>query len=96
MPKRNLMEVWNENIWVTTSGLFTLAPMACLVRMCKPDKILYSVDWPFAENEMGLEFMKQLEKDGMVKKEQLEQIAYKNAEELLKIRCHPGQPGQDC
>ena len=89
MPQRKLMEVWNENMWVTTSGLFTLGPMACLVRMCKPDRILYSVDWPFAENEMGLKFMEQLSKDGMVNEEELERIAYKNAEMLLKIRVTP-------
>lgn len=86
MPQRKLMEVWNENIWITTSGLFTLPPMACLVRMCKPDRILYSVDWPFAENEMGLGFLKELEKDGMITKDQLEMIAYKNAEMLLRIK----------
>ena len=86
MPKRKLMEVWNENIWITTSGLFTLAPMACLTRMCKPDRILYSVDWPFAENELGLAFMKELLDDGMVTREQVELIAYKNAETLLKIK----------
>jgi predicted TIM-barrel fold metal-dependent hydrolase len=85
-PRRKLMEVWNENIWITTSGLFTLAPMACLTRMCKPDRILYSVDWPFAENELGLAFMKELLDDGMVTKEQVELIAYKNAEMLLKIK----------
>ena len=86
MPKRKLMEVWNENIWITTSGLFTLAPMACLVRMCRPDRILYSVDWPFADNELGLQFMKELEQDGMMSGEVLEMIAYKNAEKLLKIK----------
>ena len=86
IPKRKLMEVWNENIWITTSGLFTLGPMACLIRMCKPDRILYSVDWPFADNEMGLEFLRELEKDGMASEELLEMIAYKNAENLLKIK----------
>lgn len=95
MPERNLMEVWNKNLWITTSGLFTLAPMACLVRMCKPDRILYSVDWPFAENELGLEFMKQLEADSMVTKEQLKMIAYKNAEKLLKISCRTGHHSQE-
>jgi hypothetical protein len=44
------------------------------------------VDWPFAENELGLDFMKELVKDGMVTEEQLEMIAYKNAETLLKIK----------
>ena len=85
-PERQLRQVWDENIWITTSGMFALAPMACLVRQCKPDKMLYSVDYPFAQNEWGLDFMKELEKSGMVSQEALEDIAYKNAEKLLGVK----------
>jgi predicted TIM-barrel fold metal-dependent hydrolase len=85
-PERQLRQVWDENIWVTTSGMFALAPMACLVRQCKPDRILYSVDYPFAQNQWGLDFMHELEKSGMVSREMLENIAYKNAEKLLGVK----------
>jgi predicted TIM-barrel fold metal-dependent hydrolase len=85
-PERQLRQVWDENIWVTTSGMFALAPMACLVRQCKPDRILYSVDYPFANIKWGLDFMNELEKSGMVSQEMLENIAYKNAEKLLGVK----------
>lgn len=42
--EKKLRQVWDENIWITTSGMFALAPMATLLRQCKPDRILYSVD----------------------------------------------------
>ena len=83
--ERQLRQVWDENLWITTSGMFTVAPMATLVRQCKPDRILYSVDYPFARNEWGLQFLKDLRADGLVSDEMLEGIAYKNAEKLLGL-----------
>lgn len=85
-PERQLRQVWDENLWITTSGMFALAPMACLVRQCKPDRILYSVDYPFAQNKWGLAFMEELKASGMVSQEMLENIAYKNAEKLLGVK----------
>lgn len=86
-PERPLQQVWDENIWITTSGMFALAPMATLLRQCKPDRILFSIDYPFARNEWGIEFLKELKDSGMVTQDVLEDIAYRNAEKLLKIKC---------
>jgi predicted TIM-barrel fold metal-dependent hydrolase len=83
---RPLKEVWDENIWITTSGVWSLDPLACILRNTKIDHILYSVDYPFAKHEKGLAWMEELEKSGMVGKEELECIAYKNAEALLRIK----------
>jgi predicted TIM-barrel fold metal-dependent hydrolase len=84
--QRQLRQVWDENIWVTTSGMFAVAPMATVLRQCKPDRILYSVDYPFTRNEWGLQFLKDLREDGLVSEEVLEGIAYKNAEKLLGVK----------
>ena len=40
--KRDWMTVWNENIWITTSGMFHLGPLQCCLTMCKPDRVVYS------------------------------------------------------
>lgn len=66
--------------------MFSLAPFACLLRVSKVDKIMYSVDYPFVSNESGLAFVKELQKSGMVNADQLEMICHRNAEDLLKIR----------
>ncbi len=86
-PKsRSLREVWDNNISVTTSGMFSLNPMACMLRNTKVERIMYSVDYPFSSNEEGMQFLKELESSGMVTQEELECIAYKNAERLLKLK----------
>lgn len=84
--KRDWKQVYDENLWITTSGVWSINPMACLLRNTKIERILYSVDYPFAKNESGLEFMEELEKSGLVTKEQFEMIGYKNAQDLLKVK----------
>lgn len=84
--KRGLEQVWKENFWVTTSGMFTLAPLSCLLNMCAKDRILYSVDYPFSGNDQGLKFIEEIESSGMMDKEELEMFCYKNAEKLLKVK----------
>lgn len=84
--ERNLRQVWDENVWITTSGMFFLAPMAAVLRQCKPDRIMFSVDYPFGKNEAGLAFLKTLKAEGMVSDDVLEGIAYRNAERLLKVK----------
>ena len=83
---RTLRTVWNENIWVTTSGMFSVTPFACLLRAVKIDRILYSVDYPMSTNEEGKEFIEDVRKSGLVTDDELEMIAYRNAAKLLKLR----------
>ena len=84
--ERSFKKIWDENIWITTSGVWSLDPMATILRNTKIERILYSVDYPFARNERGLEWIQELEASGMVMTEQLEAIAYKNAEKLLGVK----------
>jgi predicted TIM-barrel fold metal-dependent hydrolase len=89
-PQRHLLQVWHENLYITTSGMFSLAPMACLIHMCTADKVLYSVDYPFSSNEEGLQFMISLRESGMINDEDFASIAYRNAERLLGVRVPEG------
>ncbi|OAL38897.1 hypothetical protein AYO20_01648 [Fonsecaea nubica] len=83
---RPFSKVWNENIWITTSGAFSIDPMRCILANTKVQRIMYSVDYPFTTNEHGLEFFRDLTKSGLLTDEELELIAYKNAENLLRIK----------
>jgi len=83
--QRKWRQVWDENIWITTSGVWSLDPMRCILSNTKIDHILYSVDYPFEKNENGLAWMEELEESGLVTKEQLDMIAYKNSEKLLRV-----------
>ncbi|KAK5133704.1 hypothetical protein LTR08_007458 [Meristemomyces frigidus] len=84
--ERDLKTVWHENIWVTTSGYFSLAPLSCLLKVSNIDRILYSVDYPFSMNDKGLAFVEEMQESGLVDAEQLDKICYKNAQKLLKIK----------
>ncbi|OBT59733.1 hypothetical protein VE04_00212 [Pseudogymnoascus sp. 24MN13] len=84
--KRGFREVWNKNIWITTSGMFALAPLACLLQTTSIDRVLYSVDYPFSSNEKGLDFFKEIEKSGLIAGEDLAKFAYRNAQNLLRVK----------
>ncbi|KIY01376.1 uncharacterized protein Z520_02928 [Fonsecaea multimorphosa CBS 102226] len=84
--RRGLREVWDNNIWITTAGMFSLAPMACLLRTTKVERIMYSLDFPFAPAHLGRQFMEELRGSGLVNEEELALIGYKNACQLLGLK----------
>lgn len=83
---RKWQQVYDENLWITTSGVWSLDPMRCILANTKVDHILYSVDYPFEKNENGLAWWEEFEKSGLASNEQLDMIAHKNAEKLLRIK----------
>jgi predicted TIM-barrel fold metal-dependent hydrolase len=84
--ERDFGNVYKENLWITTSGVWGQAPLATILMNTDIEHVLYSVDYPFAKNEDGLKWIEDLEKSGMVSREQLEMIAYKNSEKLLRVK----------
>ncbi|KAH6653267.1 hypothetical protein BKA67DRAFT_569047 [Truncatella angustata] len=83
--QRSFREVWDNNVWLTTSGNWALDPLACILRNTKHDRILYSVDYPFAKSADGLKWLGELEESGMVSAEELEGIRWQNAATLLRL-----------
>ncbi|KAK9366790.1 decarboxylase orsB [Lipomyces kononenkoae] len=84
--ERTFKDVWENNIWVTTSGLFSLASLSCLLRTTSIEHVLYSVDYPFSSNETGKEFVEEIRKSGLMTEGEMEMFAFKNAEKLLKVK----------
>jgi predicted TIM-barrel fold metal-dependent hydrolase len=84
--KRGLREVWTQNIWVTTSGMFALPPFECFLRTMDISHVLYSVSYPFSSNETGLAFFKEVQRSGLLSEHDLQKFAYQNAEHLLGIK----------
>ncbi|OKL58390.1 hypothetical protein UA08_06209 [Talaromyces atroroseus] len=85
--QRSLKEVWTQNVWVTTSGMFALPPLACLLQTMPIERVLYSVDYPFSANEKGYEFLEKVRESGLIgKEEDWEKFVFRNAEALLKIK----------
>jgi predicted TIM-barrel fold metal-dependent hydrolase len=46
-------EYFARNIWVTTSGLFSIPPVMCTIAVLGVDRVLFSVDYPFGSNAAG-------------------------------------------
>ncbi|KAK1753413.1 hypothetical protein QBC47DRAFT_42789 [Echria macrotheca] len=84
--ERDFRTVYDENIWITTSGVWSINPLRCILENTKLDHILYSVDYPFQSNAVGLEWMRALEQSGLVDEQQLNAIAFGNAEKLFGIK----------
>jgi 2,3-dihydroxybenzoate decarboxylase len=70
-----------ENIWVTTSGMFSADPVMCSVSALGRDRVLFSADYPFENSDEAGEFMQSLPVDEELRAD----IAYRNAERLLGL-----------
>lgn len=82
---RPLREVWDTNIWVTTSGIFSLDTFQMLRQVTKLEHILFSVDYPFDTTESGKLFMDALHKSGMLTEDEFDMVVRKNAITFLKL-----------
>jgi uncharacterized protein len=69
------------NVHITTSGLFTLPPLQCALMVFGADRVLFSVDWPYAPNEPGMRLLE----TAPVSPDDLEKLAHGNAERLLGL-----------
>jgi uncharacterized protein len=70
-----------RNIWVTTSGLFSIPPVMCTVQVLGVDRVLFSVDYPFGANAAGRVLLDTLPLSPQDKAK----IAGGNAERLLGL-----------
>jgi len=79
--QRTLIDTFHEQLHSTTSGFFTQPPLQIAIDTFGIDNIMLSVDYPFSSNEMGINFLNEIN----IPQEQIEKIAYKNADKLLRL-----------
>jgi uncharacterized protein len=79
-----------RNIWVTTSGLFSLPPVLCTIQVLGVDRVLFSVDYPFGDNAAGRAMLDALPLAPADKA----RIAGRNAEHLLRLKVPPPPLGR--
>jgi predicted TIM-barrel fold metal-dependent hydrolase len=70
------------NVHITTSGLFSVPPLLCALMVFGADRVLFSVDWPYAPNTDG----RRLLETAPVSPGDLGKLAHGNAERLLGLR----------
>jgi len=80
--QRSLTETFHQQVHITTSGFFTQPPLRIALDTFGVDNILFSIDYPFSTNEMGIGFLNAID----LPDEQVAKIAHGNADKLLGLR----------
>jgi hypothetical protein len=74
-------EYFLRNVWVTTSGMFSLPPVLCTISVLGVDRVLFSVDYPFGGNAAARAMLDALP----VSPADKAKIAGENAERILGL-----------
>jgi uncharacterized protein len=77
--QRSVSQTLKEQVYITTSGVFTLPPLMIALETFGIDNVLFSVDYPFSTNEDGKRFLDNLP----LSASEIQKIAYLNTERLL-------------
>ncbi|KAI1382803.1 amidohydrolase 2 [Hypoxylon trugodes] len=85
LDRGDFNDVWNQNIWVTTSGIFTVRIFEMLLKVTKKDHLLYSIDTPYSPSIDGRDFIRKLAKESSLSREELEGFAFGNAKKLFNL-----------
>lgn len=80
--QRTLADTFRDQLYITTSGIFTQGPLQLAIETIGIDNILFSVDYPFSSNQMGLNFLNAIQ----LPADQVAKIAHKNADRLLNLQ----------
>jgi predicted TIM-barrel fold metal-dependent hydrolase len=81
--QRTVIETLQQQVFITTSGLFTMPPLQVAIDTFGIDNVMFSVDYPFSTNEQGKTYLDEM---ASLSQEQKEKIAYKNADRILGLK----------
>lgn len=80
-PMKNFREIFSSQFYVTTSGFFSDPALQCCITEMGIDRIMFSIDWPYASNTAGVNWMKK----SWLNENDKEKILSGNAKRLLRI-----------
>lgn len=79
--RRSVRQTITDQVWLTTSGFFTMVPFMAALMTFGVDRIMFSVDYPFASNARARAFLDALP----VSPADRVKIAHGNADQLLRL-----------
>jgi uncharacterized protein len=79
--RKPISAYYRDNFWVTTSGYFYTGPFELTRETFGDDHVIFSVDYPFADNRRALDWFDHLD----LAPDEREKIAHANAEALLRL-----------
>jgi predicted TIM-barrel fold metal-dependent hydrolase len=71
-----------EQVWITTSGIFSQPPFIAALQTFGIDRIMFSVDYPFAPDAMGRKFLNEVS----LAPADMAKLCHGNADALLKLK----------
>ena len=77
----NFEEIFKSNFWITTSGFFSDHALELCVNTLKLDHILFAIDWPYANNETGVNWLQNSKIKPSIKSD----IFSENAQDLFRL-----------
>jgi len=83
--RRSLSQTIIDHVYITTSGFFTVPPFMTALATFGIDRMMFSVDYPYASNDDGRAFLDQLP----LSPKDLARVAHGNADRLLKLHGTP-------
>jgi predicted TIM-barrel fold metal-dependent hydrolase len=80
--KRPISRAILDQVWITTSGIFSEPPFLAALQTFGIDRIMFSVDYPYAPNMRGRNFL-----DGIsLAPADMSKLTHGNADALLKLK----------
>jgi uncharacterized protein len=71
-----------DQVWITTSGVFSEPPFLAALTTFGIDRIMFSVDYPYAPNSMGRKFLDTIS----LAPADMEKLTHKTADALLRLK----------
>ena len=80
--KRLPSKTITDQVWITTSGIFTQPPFVAALQTFGIDRIMFSVDYPFARDAQGRKFLDEV----ALAPADMANLTHGNADALLKLK----------
>jgi predicted TIM-barrel fold metal-dependent hydrolase len=71
-----------DQVWITTSGIFSEPPLLAALLTFGIDRIMFSVDYPYSPNAKGRDFLGRLS----LAPADMAKLTHRNADALLKLK----------
>jgi predicted TIM-barrel fold metal-dependent hydrolase len=80
--KRLPSKTITDQVWITTSGIFTQPPFVAALQTFGIDRIMFSVDYPFARDAQGRKFLDEV----ALAPPDMAKLCHGNADALFKLK----------
>jgi len=80
--KRPISRTITDQVWVTTSGIFTQPPFLAALQTFGIDRLMFSVDYPYTPNKNGRKFLNEVS----LSPADMAKLTHGNADALLKLK----------